>query len=67
MSNTEWACLCCSVTFVFASGDAFEVDDAEVEPLLQPDAIHDADHLQSQHVLPQVFSNLINNQTHIET
>lgn len=52
-----------SATFVFAGGDAFEVDDAEVQPLLQPDTIHDADHLQSQHVLPQVFSDLIQKQT----
>lgn len=48
-------------TFVFAGGDAFEVDDAEVQPLLQPDAVHDADHLKGQHVLPQVLSHLKHN------
>lgn len=45
-------------TFVFAGGDAFEVHNAEVQPLLEPDAVHDADHLKSQHVLPQVLTNL---------
>lgn len=51
-------------TFVFAGGDAFEVDNAEVQPLLQPDAIHDADHLKSQHVLPQVLSHLKHTPNH---
>lgn len=55
--------MCLTVTFVLAGGDAFEVDNAEVQPLLQPDAVHDADHLKSQHVLPQVFSNLTRKQT----
>ena len=45
-------------TFVFASRDAFEVDHAQVQALLQPDAVHDADHLEGQHVLPQVLSHL---------
>ena len=60
-------CLCLTVTFVLAGGDAFEVDDAEVQPLLQPDAVHDADHLQSQHVLPQVLPNLAHKDKNRET
>lgn len=51
-------------TVVFPGGDAFEVDDAQVQSLLKPDAVHDPDHLQSQHVLPQVFSHLVDH-THI--
>lgn len=54
--------MCFTVTFVLAGRDAFEVDNAEVQPLLQPDAVHDADHLKSQHVLPQVLSNLTRKQ-----
>lgn len=59
--------MCFTVTFVLAGRDAFEVDNAEVQPLLQPDAVHDADHLKSQHVLPQVLSNLTRKQTNRET
>lgn len=59
--------MCLTGTFVLAGGDAFEVDDAEVQPLLQPDAVHDADHLEGQHVLPQVLSNLTQTQTNKET
>lgn len=55
--------VCLTVTFVFASGDAFEVDNAEVQPLLQPDAVHNADHLKGQHILPEVFSNLTHKRT----
>lgn len=52
IKGVKAASVCLTATFVLASGNAFEVDNAEVQPLLQPDAIHDADHLKSQHVLP---------------
>ena len=55
-SGLWWSGAC--GTFVFASRDAFEVDHAQVQALLQPDAVHDADHLEGQHVLPQVLSHL---------
>lgn len=41
-----------------ARGEAAEDDHAHVQPLLHPDLVHDADHLQRQHVLPQVVAAL---------
>lgn len=46
------------VTFVFACRNTLEIDHAQIQTLLQPDSIHDTDHLKSQHVLPQVFTDL---------
>lgn len=37
-----------------AGGETFEDDHPHVQTLLDPDLVHDADDLQSQHVLPQV-------------
>ena len=39
---------------------AVERHHPEVEPLLQPQLVHDADHLDGQHVLPQIVSHLVN-------
>lgn len=52
-----------SSTFIFVGGDALKIDHTEVQALLQPDAIHDANHLKSQHVLPEIFSHLKQKQT----
>jgi len=48
----------CRVTSPAASGEAAEDDHAHVQPLLHPDLVHDPDHLQRQHVLPQVIAAL---------
>ncbi len=37
---------------LIARGDAAVGIEAEVEPLLLPQLVHDAEHLQRQHVLP---------------
>lgn len=39
-----------------SSGETFEDDHPHVQTLLDPDLVHDPDHLQSQHVLAQVVS-----------
>lgn len=51
-------------TSASAGGAAPEQDHPHVQTLLDPDLVHDADHLQGQHVLPQVVPRLT--QTHAE-
>ena len=46
----------CVLTSSSARGETFEDDHPHVQALLDPDLVHDADHLQGQHVLPQVVS-----------
>ena len=41
-----------------ARGEAAKVDHPHVQPLLNPDLVHDADDLQRQHILPEVVSRL---------
>lgn len=41
-----------------ASGEAAENDHAHVQPLLDPDLAHDANHLQGEHVLAKVVPTL---------
>lgn len=56
--NNKTGCLGVTFTLVLSGGDALEVDDAQVQSFLEPDPVHDPDHLQSQHVLPQVLPDL---------
>lgn len=41
-----------------ASGEAAEDDHAHIQPLLDPDLAHDANHLQGEHVLAKVVPTL---------
>lgn len=39
-----------------AGGEAFEDDHPHVQAFVDPDFVHDANHLQGQHILAQVIS-----------
>lgn len=46
------------LTYLVAGGHDGEGDHLEVEARLEPQPVHQPDHLDDQHVLPQVVANL---------